>query len=153
MTTMAGAKHRVKGNRIEREIVALHQEIGIEADRVPLSGASHYQGSGHDVDIYPFGRDWRGYRYEVKARKAGNGFRMLDRWVENAEGLFLRSDRSKPLVVHTWETYDSFLREIRRLQEQVERMAAAVRACGIDMRIAAATGEQHVGEDHRAQPL
>jgi hypothetical protein len=30
---MSGAKHRQKGNRIEREIVATHLAIGIKAER------------------------------------------------------------------------------------------------------------------------
>jgi Holliday junction resolvase len=36
---MSGAKHRQKGNRIEREIVQRHEELGIKAERYPLSGA------------------------------------------------------------------------------------------------------------------
>ena len=38
-----GARHRRKGNRVEREIVDIHKAIGIHAERVPLSGASRYQ--------------------------------------------------------------------------------------------------------------
>ena len=37
---MSGARHRRKGDRIEREIVALHVGLGIHSERVPLSGAS-----------------------------------------------------------------------------------------------------------------
>ena len=43
---MSGAKHRRKGDRIEREIVELHRELGIHAERVPLSGAVRYKGNG-----------------------------------------------------------------------------------------------------------
>lgn len=111
---MSGAKSRNKGARIEREIVALHEEIGIRAEKVPLSGASHYQDAGHDVDVYPVDPDGCAYVFEVKARKSGNGFRMLDRWLENAEGLFLRSDRNKPLVVLPWETWVRLLEEVAR---------------------------------------
>ena len=41
---------RDKGARIEREIVAAHGALGIKAERVPLSGASRYQGNGSDPD-------------------------------------------------------------------------------------------------------
>ena len=54
---MSGARHRRKGDRIEREVVALHSEIAVHSERVPLSGASRYKGNGADVDVYAFGRD------------------------------------------------------------------------------------------------
>jgi Holliday junction resolvase len=56
---MSGAKHRRKGDAIERELVQLHKAIGIHAERYPLSGASRFRASGHDVDIYARGRDTR----------------------------------------------------------------------------------------------
>ena len=55
--TMSGARHRRKGNRIERELVDAHKLVGIYAERYPLSGASRFRGSGHDLDVYLFGRD------------------------------------------------------------------------------------------------
>jgi hypothetical protein len=48
---MSGARHRRKGDRCERQIVGLHLAIGIKAERYPLSGASRFRGSGHDVHI------------------------------------------------------------------------------------------------------
>ena len=53
---MSGARHRRKGDRIEREIVDRHKALGVHAERYPLSGASQFRGSGHDVDVYLFGR-------------------------------------------------------------------------------------------------
>jgi hypothetical protein len=44
---------RDKGLRAEREIVAAHVGLGIKAERVPLSGASRYQGNGSDPDPKP----------------------------------------------------------------------------------------------------
>src|SRR5436309_10797221 len=52
-----GRRSRAKGDRVERELVRQHAEIGIKAERYPLSGASRFRGSGHDVDIYVFGKD------------------------------------------------------------------------------------------------
>jgi hypothetical protein len=54
---MSGARHRRKGDRIEREVVDHHKRLGVHAERYPLSGASRFRGSGHDIDIYLFGRD------------------------------------------------------------------------------------------------
>ena len=70
---MSGARHRQKGDRAEREIVDLHKDIDVHAERYPLSGASRFRGSGHDIDLYPFGREAAPLVAEVKARKNGDG--------------------------------------------------------------------------------
>lgn len=92
-----------KGKRIEHELVHLHQEHGIPAERVPLSGA---QGGSFTGDLVIAGR----YRAEVKARGDGAGFRTLERWLGNHDLLFLRRDRQRPLVVMEWERYVEFTR-------------------------------------------
>ena len=71
LTSMGGARHRQKGNRIERELVRLHKDIGVRCERYPLSGASRFRGSGHDLDVYARGRDEAPFVAEVKARKNG----------------------------------------------------------------------------------
>lgn len=62
-----GAASRRKGGRIERELVRLHAETGVHAERVPLSGAA---GGSFGGDIRVDGVGTR----EVKARK-GEGLR------------------------------------------------------------------------------
>ena len=57
---------RDKGLRAEREIVDRHKAINVHAERYPLSGGSRFRGSGHDVDLYPFGRDAAPLVAEVK---------------------------------------------------------------------------------------
>jgi Holliday junction resolvase len=47
---MSGARHRRVGNACEREVVDRHLELGIKAERFPLSGSSRYRGSGHDIE-------------------------------------------------------------------------------------------------------
>jgi hypothetical protein len=97
---------RDKGARIEREIVNLHTVLGVRAERVPLSGASHYQGNGHDIDVYALGPDKAPLVCEVKARQDGGGFKMIETWLGDYDALFLRSDRHPPFVVvplRTWE--------------------------------------------------
>src|SRR6476660_2068668 len=79
--TMSGARHRQKGDRCERELVERHQALGIHAERYPLSGASRFRGSGHDLDIYALGRDAAPLIAESQARKSGNGFKQLETWL------------------------------------------------------------------------
>jgi hypothetical protein len=100
---------RDKGARIEREIVARHAEIGVTAERVPLSGAAHYQGNGADIDIYAFGPDAAPLVGEVKARGDGSGFAMLERWLSDYDLLLLRRDRREPLIVLPWRTWARLL--------------------------------------------
>jgi Holliday junction resolvase len=101
-----GAKSRNKGNRIEREIVALHRDIGIPAERVPLSGAAGGSFAG-DVRI-----EIHRVRLsaEVKARRNGAGFAVIAKWLGGNDLLFLRRDRAAPLVVLTFETYTRLLK-------------------------------------------
>jgi hypothetical protein len=95
---------RDKGARAEREIVDRHKAINVHAERFPLSGASRFRGSGHDVDLYPFGRDAAPLVAEVKARKNGSGFALLEKWLGEYQVLFLRRNRADPLVVLPWST-------------------------------------------------
>ena len=105
---------RDKGVRAERDIVDRHKAIGVSAERYPLSGASRFRGSGHDVDLYPFGRDAAPFVAEVKARKNGSGFTQLEKWLGEYQVLFLRRDRADPLVLLPWNTWVSLLEKVRR---------------------------------------
>jgi hypothetical protein len=89
-----GRASRAKGDRREREIVSLHTALGVKAERVPLSGATGYQGRSADVDCYLFGPDAAPLVCEVKARANGTGFATLERWLGDADALFLRRDRA-----------------------------------------------------------
>ena len=71
-----GARHRRKGDRIEREIVSRHAAIGIKAERYPLSGASRFRGSGH-----------------------GAGFVTPEKWLGEYDCLFLRRDSAAAMVL------------------------------------------------------
>ena len=64
---------RDKGLRVEREIVNACLEVGIKAERVPLSGAA---GGSYTGDLMLCDK----FRCEVKARKDGAGFRLLYKW-------------------------------------------------------------------------
>ena len=105
---------RDKGSRCEREIVDRHKAIDIHAERYPLSGASRFRGAAHDVDLYPFGRDAAPLVAEVKARGNGSGFTLLEKWLGEHQVLFLRRDRTDPLVVLPWSTWETLLEKARR---------------------------------------
>ena len=81
----------------------LHRAIGISCDRVPLSGAAGGDYAG-DLRI---GGDMVG---EVKARSKGQGFATLERWLGKNDVLFLKKDRTDPMVVMTWATYSKLLK-------------------------------------------
>jgi Holliday junction resolvase len=111
---MSGAKHRQKGDRVEREIIALHKAINIGAERYPMSGATHFRGSGHDIDVYALGREQAPIVCEVKARKTGEGFTTLERWLGDYDVLFLKRNNAEPMVVLPWRVWAQLLGKVRR---------------------------------------
>jgi hypothetical protein len=111
---MSGRGHRQKGDRVEREIVERHGLLGIRAERYPLSGASRFRGSGHDIDIYLFGKDDAPLRAEVKGRKNGAGFVTLENWIGGYDALFLRKDRTDPMVLVPWRVWAQLVERVRQ---------------------------------------
>lgn len=90
---MAGGRSsRTKGVGGERELVTTLRAHGLEARRVPLSGAA--EGFKGDVQVRAFNRDLTG---EVKRRRAG--FRTLQKWLGNHDFLALRDDYGEWLMV------------------------------------------------------
>lgn len=65
-----GKASRDKGLRRERAIVEIHTKSGLRAERVPLSGATHYRGNGADIDLYVRGAE--PITAEIKARGDGD---------------------------------------------------------------------------------
>ncbi len=82
----------------------MHRDMGVHAERVPLSGATGGRYSG-DVDVYVAGPDSAPLVTEVKARANGAGFVTLERWLGENDLLFLRRDRAEPMVVLPWRTW------------------------------------------------
>jgi Holliday junction resolvase len=100
-----GKAQRSKGARVERLLVNALVKEGIDAKRIPLSGAC----SGFEGDIsikprqgYRVGQD---YVCEVKSRKNGEGFATLERWLGKNDFLFLKRDREQPIVVMQWDQF------------------------------------------------
>lgn len=97
-----GQSQRRKGKRIENELVHKHRDLGIDAERVPLSGSAGGRFAG---DLVIDGR----FKAEVKARSTGEGFKRLEAWLGDHDMIFLRRDRAEPLVVLPWRTYADLL--------------------------------------------
>jgi hypothetical protein len=51
---------------------------------------------------------------EVKSRKNGSGFTLLEKWLGDYQALFLRRNRADPLVVLPWSTWVTLLEKVRR---------------------------------------
>lgn len=113
-----GKFSRAKGQRIERELVQLHKESGIDCERVPLSGAA---GGSFSGDLVIGGK----YTGEVKSRASGEGFKTLERWKGDHDVLFLRRDRQRPLVVLDFDLYAELVRSMRKFNRQVNTIAKA----------------------------
>lgn len=95
-----GKASKIKGSRVERELVNRHKAAGLAAERVPLSGA-HPSHPG-DVLVTVAGRTLQG---ESKARKGGEGFKTLETWLGENDMLFLKRNRQLPLVVLPWDVW------------------------------------------------
>lgn len=101
-----------KGGRVEREIVALIRELGVECRKVPLSGAlakrlgDEYAG---DVKLWPFGPDNAPLTLEVKARAGGAGFATLERWLGSCDALVLKRNGVPPMVAMPWTLWARLL--------------------------------------------
>ncbi|MBO0736555.1 MAG: hypothetical protein J2P48_08305 [Alphaproteobacteria bacterium] len=114
-----GRLSRDKGARVEREVVNLHRKIDIQAERVPLSGGTHYQGNGEDVDIYLDGPDRAPLLTQVKAIKGHRGTKGITDSLGDADVLFLRFDAQPgqpaqaPLVVMPWQTWERLVKRGR----------------------------------------
>ncbi len=86
-----GKTPRRKGNRVEREALALLREAGLEARRVPLSGSAPGYPGDLEVELPGLGK----VVVEVKARKRVS----LEAWLEGRGLLVLKPDRRPPLAV------------------------------------------------------
>ena len=90
------SKSKIKGTRVERKIVKLFQDLGIQARRQPLSGA--LQDFPHDVQV----KLLDGLNCEVKARKDGKGFATIKKWKGSAD---LVEDFAEPGVYMDWRLW------------------------------------------------
>jgi hypothetical protein len=97
--TEAGADRRKSDADESRGVqtFAVTSAPGIRWERYPLSGASQFRGSGHDIDIYAYDEE-APLVTEVKSRKRGGGFVTLENWLADYDALIRRRNNSDPLV-------------------------------------------------------
>ena len=104
---MKAAGRRQKGSRVEREIATKLTEAGIPARRVVMSGAAARYDErltgDVDVGVMPDGNPL--FTSEVKARRDGAGFKVLEGWLGDNDLLVLRRDRADPFVAMPWATF------------------------------------------------
>lgn len=89
-----GKRSKRKGYDGEAEVVKLLQKNGIDAERVPLSGALKSEKYSCDV-VLPNGK-----RIEVKRRKSG--LKTIQKWLqedENSNYIFFREDFGDWIVI------------------------------------------------------
>jgi hypothetical protein len=87
---MSGDRHRRKDHCIERGIGERHVALGVQATRYLPSRASHFSGSGHDVDSYLFGRE---------EAPIASWFTTFEPWLGERDALVLGRNNTDPLVV------------------------------------------------------
>lgn len=97
-----GKASRDKGGRFERELVNTAKAHGLEAYRVPLSGAS--AGFKNDIIIKQGRTTW-----EIEAKKRATGFKFIYDNIAGADVLVIGADRLKPLAVLDYEDFCDLL--------------------------------------------
>ena len=93
-----GKSQKQKGYRGEHKLVKLLKKHGLDAKRIPLSGATEFQKG--DILI-------ENYIGEVKWRK--DGFKEIYKWLGDNDFLFIKADRKPYLVVMNIETFIKLL--------------------------------------------
>ena len=94
-----------KGNAFEREIVHMLQEAGISAKRVPLSGAvSGYKG---DLRVTVGGLERC-----AECKRRARAFATLSAMLGSNDFLYVRDDRTEPMVVMSMPTFCAIVREL-----------------------------------------
>ncbi len=88
MCTTLGMKSKRKGYRLEHELETILKNAGLNAKRVPLSGATQFQKGDIIVE---------GLVGESKGR--GDGFKNIYKWLGDNDLLFIRADNKDWLAV------------------------------------------------------
>jgi Holliday junction resolvase len=122
-TRRGGRSPRRKGNGFEREVVASLQELGLAAERVPLSGSVKTSKFDHDISCPVRGVDRR-----LECKRRARAFATIDAMLAGNFALVVRDDRSRPLVVMTIETFAELARQPNSLSEASSPQNDKVRA-------------------------
>ena len=104
-------RSREKGNRGERAIVALLKAYGLDAYRVPLSGAA--RGFKDDVELRIPNRTLR-----IESKVRSKGFKNIYLWIRGADILVVKKDHEKPLAIIDLQLLGQILSQIHRSQTE-----------------------------------
>jgi hypothetical protein len=100
-----GRSPRRKGSGFEREVVALLQQLGLAAEKIPLSGSIKGGRFDHDVSVPVRGID---RRIECKRRK--RAFATISKMLSDNYALVVRDDHARPLVIMSLQTFGELAR-------------------------------------------
>jgi hypothetical protein len=101
-------KPKDRGRFVENWIRDKHIENGIACERVPLSGSI---GGAYDGDLAIPSIANKEFTCESKARRNGEGFKVLEDWMKGKDILFIKRNHRDPLVVLPFSLYLRFLRK------------------------------------------
>lgn len=94
------SRSKQKGDRDERGLCDAARAVGLEARRVPLSGAAE----GFKGDVYI--TDARGKRWTAECKCRANSFKQIYSWMApHVDVLTLKADRQPRLVVMREDTF------------------------------------------------
>ena len=116
-----GVMQRRKGARTERWVVQELQYNDIACERVPLSGAMHYQGNGGDIDIYTGDIHLQA---EVKSRKKSM-WKTLVNWLSGSDVLIMKENSKDPYVFMSMKIFIKLLKT--RVDLNVQKLKEAER--------------------------
>ena len=101
---------RDKGSRFERELVDAFRSAGLDAYRIPLSGAA--TGFKSDVQVrLPGGTK------TIECKSRHNGFRQVYEYLEGSDYLAIKQDRHETLMVMRLEAFIEFIRAYNDITE------------------------------------
>ena len=104
---MPGKAARQKGDRTERLAVDILKSYGLEARRIPLSGAM--EGFKGDFEVH-IGKQT--LIAECKCR--GAGFTTLYKWLGDHDALVLKADRQDPLITMPLRAFAKLVGELNQ---------------------------------------
>lgn len=101
------SKAKKRGYQVEIQIRDKHHEQGIPCERVPLSGS---MGGKYTGDLVIPNVEVPEFVIECKARRNGEGFKVLEDWMEGKDLLFIKRNNKDPMVVMPLSIYFELMR-------------------------------------------
>lgn len=102
------SKAKQRGYQVEIWLRDKHLENGIPCERVPLSGL---MGGKYTGDLCIPNIENKEFVCESKARRNGEGFAVLEGWMEGKDILFVKRNNRDPLVVLPFKIYLAIMRK------------------------------------------